>query len=70
VQFGHEALAKAHDLGVRPAARVEGRASLCATERQPRQAVLERLFKGQKLQHAFRQVAGEPESALVGADGV
>jgi hypothetical protein len=55
---------------VRLALRVEIGAPLGTAHGQPGQAVLEGLLEGQKLQNTFGDGGMEPDTALVGPDGV
>src|SRR3546814_849647 len=70
VELGHEALAKAHDLGVALALGIEVRATLAAAHGQAGQRVLEGLLEGEELQHALRDRRMEADAALIRADGV
>ena len=68
IQSRHEALAEAHDLGVRLAGGIEVGAALGAADGQAGQAVLEGLLEAQELDDAFIYVLLETQAALVGAD--
>lgn len=68
VQLGHEGLAEAHDLGVRPAVRVEVAAALAAADAQAGQGVLEDLLEAQELHHADVHRRVEAQAALVRAE--
>ena len=68
-QLRHEALAKAHDLGVGLALGVEVTAALAAADGQAGQGVLEDLLKAQELDDALVDGGMEPQTALVRADG-
>ncbi len=68
-QFGHEALAEAHDFVVALALGIEIRSALAAAHGQRGQRVLEDLLKGQELQNAEIDRRMEAQPALVGTDG-
>ena len=65
----HEALAEAHDLGVRLALGVKVAAALAATDGEAGEAVLEDLLEAQELDDAEVHRGVEAQAALVGADG-
>ncbi len=69
VQFGHEALAEAHDLVVRLPLGVEVGAALAAADRQAGQGVLEDLLEAEELDDAEVDGRVEAQAALVGAEG-
>src|SRR5208283_5104069 len=68
-QFGHEALAEAHDFVVTLALGIEIRSALAAAHGQRGQRVLEDLLEGEELQDAEIDRGMEAQAALVGADG-
>ncbi len=68
-EFGHEALAEAHDLVVRFALGIEVRSALAAAHGQGGQRVLEDLLETEELEDAEVDGGVEAETALVGADG-
>ena len=68
-EFGHEALAEAHDFVVALALGIEVGAALAAAHGQRGQRVLEDLLEGQELQDAEVDRGMEAQAALVGADG-
>src|SRR5262249_51635303 len=68
VQFGHERLAEASDLGVALALRVEVRAALGAAHGQRGERVLVYLLEGKELQQPEPDARVEAQSALVGTD--
>src|SRR5208283_5709211 len=68
-QFGHEALAEAHDFVVTLALGIEIRSALAAAHGQRGQRVLEDLLEGEELQDAEIDRGMETQAALVGADG-
>src|SRR5690606_27181025 len=68
VQFGHEALAEAHDLAVAAALRIEVRAALGAADRHAGQRVLEDLLEAQELDDPEVHGRVEAQAALVGAE--
>src|SRR5690606_18643129 len=70
VEFGHEALAKAHHLAVGLALGVEVRAALASAHRQAGERILERLLESEKLEHALINARMEAKPALVGPDRV
>ena len=49
IEFGHEGLAKAHDLTIRSPTRIEVGAALAAADRHAGQGIFEGLFKPQEL---------------------
>src|SRR5690606_492774 len=67
VEFGHEGLAKAHDLAIRAAAGVEVGAALAAADRHAREGVLEDLLESEELDDAEVHRRMEAEAALVGS---
>jgi len=69
LQFGHEALAEAHDFVIALALGIKVRSTLAAAHGQRGKRILEDLFKRQELQDAQRHRRMEPQPALVGADG-
>src|SRR6266478_7386553 len=69
LQFGHEALAEAHDFVVALALGIEIRSALSAAHGQRGERVLEDLFERQEFQNAKIHRWVEAQSALVGADG-
>ena len=68
-EFGHEALAEAHDFVVALALGIEIRSALAAAHGQRRQRILEDLLEGEELQDAEVDRGMEAQAALVGADG-
>src|SRR5581483_5512225 len=69
LELGHERLAKAHDLSVALALRVEVRPALATAHRKGGERVLEDLLERQELEQAEVDRGVEAEPALVGADG-
>ncbi len=68
VQFGHEGLAEPHDLGVRPAVRVEVAAALAAADPEAGQGVLEDLLEAEELHHTDVHRRVEAQAPLVRAE--
>ena len=68
VELGHEGLAEAHHLGIRPTTRVEVGAALAAADGQPGQGVLEDLLETQELDDAQVDRRMEPQTTLVGPE--
>jgi len=68
LQFGHECLAEAHDLGVGAALRIEVRATLAAAHGQAGEGVLENLLETEELDDALGDGGVEAQTALVRAD--
>src|SRR5690554_1173737 len=69
VQFGHHALAEAHDFVVRFALRIEVAATFTAADGQAGQGVLEDLLEAQELDDAQVDGRVETHAALVGPQG-
>ena len=69
VQFDHEGLAEAHDLGFGSARRIEIRAAFSAAHRQAGEGILECLFEAQEFQDRGVHGGFEAQAALVGSDG-
>ena len=69
VEFHHESLAEAHNLGIALASRSKVAAALAAAHRQGGQGVLERLLEAQELQDGEVDGWMETQTALVRADG-
>src|SRR5208283_4512008 len=67
-QFGHEALAEAHDFVVALALGIEIRSAFAAAHGQRGQRVLEDLLEGKELQDAEIDGGMEAQAAFVGAD--
>ena len=67
-QLRHEGLAKAHDLAVGAALRVEVGAALAAADRQAGQGVFEDLLEAEELNDAQVHARVEAQPALVGAE--
>src|SRR5690606_22352363 len=65
VELGHEALAEAHDLGVRLALRIEVGAALRAADRQAGDRVLEHLLEAEELHDAEVHGRMKAQPALV-----
>src|SRR5690606_18986910 len=63
-ELGHERLAEAHHLGVRPAVRVEVAAALGPADTLPGERVLEDLLEAQELHDAEVHARVEAEPAL------
>ena len=70
MEFRHERLAKAHDLRVRAPLGIEVSAAFAGAEVQAGQAVLEELFKGEKLEDARVNGRIEAQAAFVRAERV
>ena len=68
IEFQHEGLAEAHDLGIALAARGEIAAAFSTAHGQGGEGVLEGLLKSEELQDAEVYRAVEAQSALVGSD--
>lgn len=68
VELRHERLAEPHDLGVRPAARVEVAAALAAADAETGQRVLEDLLEAEELHDAQVHRRVEPQTTLVRAE--
>ena len=69
LEFGHEALAEAHDLLVALALGIEVRAALGPAHGQGGEAVFQNLLKAQKFQNGQVHGGMEPEAPLIGPDG-
>jgi len=70
IKLGHEGLAEPHHFVIGLALGIECGAALAAAHGKAGEAVLEGLFEGQELQHAFGDGGMEADAALVGADGI
>ena len=68
-EFGHEALAEAHDFVVTLALGIEIGPALAAAHGERGERVLEDLLEGEELQDAQVDRGMEAQAALVGADG-
>ena len=68
IELVHEALAEAHDLGVRLALGVEVGAALAAAHGEGGEGVLQDLLKAEELDDGEVDGGMEAETALVGAD--
>ena len=69
IELGHEALAEAHDFGIRLALRVKVGAALAAAHGQCGQGVFQNLLKAEELDDGEVHAGVEAKTALVGADG-
>ena len=69
-QLGHKGLAEAHNLTVALPFGAEVRPALGAPHGEGREGILENLFEAQELQDTQVHRSVEPQSALVGANGV
>ena len=69
LEFGHKALAEAHDFAIALALGIEVRAALASAHGQGGQRVLEDLLEGEKLEDSKIDRGMEAQSALVGPDG-
>jgi hypothetical protein len=69
IQFRHEALAEAHDLGIALAFGIEVRTALAAADGHAGQGILEDLLETQKLDDAQVHGRMEAQAAFVGAEG-
>ena len=68
-EFGHEALAKAHDLIIASALRVEVGAAFAAANGQAGKSIREDLFEAEELDDAGIDGGMKTEATLVGAEG-
>ena len=68
-KLGHQALAEAHDLGVRTSLGVKVTSALAAAHRQTGQAVFEGLLKCEELDDRQVDAGMQPQTALVRTDG-
>ena len=68
-EFGHEGLAETHQLAIRASFRIEVGSALAATDWHAREAVLENLLKGEKLDDSNIHGRMEPCAPLIGTQG-
>ena len=69
IQLGHEGLAEAHDLIVALALGIEVRTAFAAAHGEGGEAILEDLFKGEKLEDAEGDGGVKAQAALIGSNG-
>ena len=69
IELSHERLAEAHDFHIALTGGIEVGTALAAAHGQRGKAIFKRLFKAEELHDGQVHVAGEAQTALVGADG-